>query len=211
MRTALAAPPSSSGDMAGVLEGSESSAGGISMDADVASEVFASMLANRLTRDEVLTMPLGVAVPLLEALRVCRARPPEGLQPAGYALLARDDLVAQVHAIPPPPKAPRSLPELSSSSLRCNRYLQRCLFDAPHPSDWLRHNTQAAGGIQATVATSTNRHRGGVDDAALRVDDDGTTVNCEVTSLRFGRDRRVQEVQRLLCSAKPVPVSVHQV
>lgn len=93
---ALASAPSEDG-MQGVMEaGEESSDGESTVEAGVVSAVLGSMISNNLTRDEVTTLPFGVGVPLLEAGRACRAHPPEGLEPAGYALLQRDDLAAQV-------------------------------------------------------------------------------------------------------------------
>lgn len=160
--------------MTGVREGndpmSSPSSGSLSM--DVAVEVLASMIDNKVTREEIMTLPFGVAVPLLEIVRACRTNPPEGLPASGYALLSRDDLVAQ---------------SVGSWDARVTTR---------------SHRGEAAGRIGGNRAG---------EEALVISGDDGTTVNSDVTALRFGKDLRVKEVQRLLCSSKPVLVRVHQV
>jgi anaphase-promoting complex subunit 1 len=134
----------------------------------------------RVGAAQLARLPHGVALPLHEALAAVRAEPPAGWPAAAYVLLGRPDL-AQQCAPPgaaPPPARPHVLP------------LPDTVPDAVAAAA-----AAAAPSGPAAAAGAGAEEVDGMEDMA-RV----------VGPLRFGRDARLLEVRRLLCSALPVPV-----
>ncbi|CAI5466799.1 unnamed protein product [Closterium sp. Yama58-4] len=84
--------------------GAESGGGGVVAAAGehsvagVSERCVAAMVAARMGRSDLQRLPPAVALPLLQALHVCRENPPPGWPAAAYVLVGRDDLAATATA-----------------------------------------------------------------------------------------------------------------
>ncbi|CAI7919194.1 unnamed protein product, partial [Closterium sp. NIES-53] len=101
----------------------------------VSERCVAAMVAAHMGRSDLQRLPPAVALPLLQALHVCRENPPSGWPAAAYVLVGRDDLAAT-----------------ATTCLRCfslrHSPLPRCF--SPH-----LHLSSAGGGT--TTATAPSR------------------------------------------------------
>ncbi|KAL0039031.1 hypothetical protein WJX77_005730 [Trebouxia sp. C0004] len=82
-----------------------------------AQKLVLAMVDREWTLPDLDTLPLGVALPLREALQRCRAKAPSGWPLAAYVLIGRDDIAATVQAsvaLPPEGASPQSLLPLAS-------------------------------------------------------------------------------------------------
>jgi anaphase-promoting complex subunit 1 len=128
-------------------------------------------------------VPFGVALPLRQALSLCRHSPPSDWPAAAYDLIDRQDLAAlKVHS--PSSSVHRILLNLCWFSFRIQRGPQR-QHEAPSMS-----TAQMASNMSAVAGTEHTPEE--------NADTDGLKLMEKATSLRFGRDRRVKEVCRLL-------------
>lgn len=63
--------------------------------AEVAEAVALAMSSEEFTLHDLECLPIGLALPLREALRVCRYNPPNNWPTSAYELISRDDLAYQ--------------------------------------------------------------------------------------------------------------------
>ncbi|CAI5939030.1 unnamed protein product [Closterium sp. NIES-64] len=66
--------------------------------AGLSERCVAAMVAAHMGRSDLQRLPPAVALPLLQALHVCRENPPPGWPAAAYVLVGRDDLAATATA-----------------------------------------------------------------------------------------------------------------
>ncbi|KAL3147502.1 hypothetical protein ABBQ38_014558 [Trebouxia sp. C0009 RCD-2024] len=83
-----------------------------------AEKLVMAMVNQGWTLPDLDTLPLGVALPLREALQHCRGQPPAGWPSAAYVLIGRDDIAATAEASAAAPLDPphSSLPLASPAS-----------------------------------------------------------------------------------------------
>ncbi|XP_048585959.1 anaphase-promoting complex subunit 1 isoform X2 [Nematostella vectensis] len=125
-----------------------------------AERVIMFMAGQGVTATDLDRLPIGVGLPLREAIHMCTRNPPFNLSQEAFSLIGREDLAAQASA-----RDKEILPQhgpLSKTALK-------------------------EGDI-----------------------DDGMEFSDEIMKLRFGEDLRVQEVRRLLQSARPAQVRLVQ-
>ncbi|CAG8474689.1 1003_t:CDS:2 [Acaulospora colombiana] len=120
------------------------------------------------------SLPFGVAIPLREAIRKCREEPPSNWPGEAYILVGREDLAELSCGIP-----------VGYIHTRVNKMESK-------PRDILQI-------VEPTNSASTSTSQD------QQQDNTGTEIsNREVSDLRFGNDKRLIEVQRLLQSCNVV-------
>jgi hypothetical protein len=139
---------------------------------------------------DVLSLPFGVAMPLLDAVHRCRSYPPTNWPVAAYALIGREDLVRVAHGSPGDRGG-------GAEGGKGAIDVSRCVVVAAASSSVayvcaLRQRWCACG-----VAMRLVDMHDGYDDL------DGFATVQRLVPLRFGRDQRLQEAGRMLSSSTP--------
>ncbi|KAF9219333.1 hypothetical protein BS17DRAFT_740882 [Gyrodon lividus] len=119
------------------------------------------------------SLPLGVAAPLREAIRTCQLSPPPHWQSEHYELIGRRDLAFSVAKVQP----------VTS---------QQGIFQSAETYMTSHHRTTMSALAEQAKSTSL-----GEVDAISGVELDLKGF----TNIRFGQDRRLEEVARMLCSS----------
>jgi Anaphase-promoting complex sub unit 1 C-terminal domain/APC1 beta sandwich domain/Anaphase-promoting complex subunit 1 middle domain len=196
-----------------------------------AHELVRSMVEEHFGMSDIECLPFGVALPLREALRSCRYSPPTRWPAQAFLLVGREDITRlfnSTHPFSESTSAGSTLAGGAGKSLfqhlrpRDNpAYAHDDSSDSvtlPVPTSSLvsqaaQSHLQATGDahIQHTGllhvrydawdSTATASQHAAYD--AIN-DPDGTLYVEALCALRFGRDRRLKEVRRLLTSTKPV-------
>ncbi|KAF8954432.1 hypothetical protein BDZ97DRAFT_1928284 [Flammula alnicola] len=138
-----------------------------------AENVIYQMVSQNGERDVSSELPLGVAAPLREAARTCQLAPPGNWPLEAYRVIGRNDLAASATQNP--------------DTFISDGYKSRkeSIVKSYKPRETI-------GGITAEARTLA-----GEADGASGVD-----INLkEFTDVRFGLDRRLEEVARMLCSS----------
>ncbi|ERN05300.1 anaphase-promoting complex subunit 1 isoform X1 [Amborella trichopoda] len=144
-----------------------------------------AMVAEGFGSQQLDLLPAGVSLPLRHALDRCRESPPVDWPAAAYVLVGREDLAMTCFGHKPP--SGQSLVSLSSPYMLHVRpvTVPSSIFDASALDGNTVENTDSLDGSAA---------------------DGMEQIFNSSTHLRFGRDLRLNEVRRLLCSARPVAV-----
>ncbi|KAF5193734.1 Anaphase-promoting complex subunit [Thalictrum thalictroides] len=137
-------------------------------------------------------LPAGVSLPLRHALDKCRELPPTDWPAGAYVLIGREDLALSCF-------------ERSSKSKELEVHNTTGLISISSPYMQHLHPMMIPSSISDTIGTE-----------GVKIEDtdalDGSMVDGmehifnSSTQLRYGRDLRLNEVRRLLCSARPVSV-----
>ena len=152
---------------------------------DVAHEkLVLGMVAVGCLGQELESLPFAIALPLREAIWSCRQDPPQGWPADAYVLIGREDLAW-------------NSPDLDSKRSPMNT------------GSWSTHSKPRAGPDRNPIA---KLERGAQSDEAAPTGADktcdGTEIGTALPYLRFGKDQRLKEVQRLLNSSKPTLLKV---
>ncbi|KAL6581232.1 hypothetical protein OROMI_007155 [Orobanche minor] len=136
-------------------------------------------------------LPAGVSLPLRHAIDKCRESPPSNWAAAAYVLLGREDL-ALLHFRNPTKYDKADFAKSNLISVSTPYMLPLHPVTIPSSvSDTLEMDSTKLDGIAA--------FEGSAADGMEHIFNSGT-------QLRYGRDLRLNEVRRLLCSARPVAV-----
>ncbi|KAK9124538.1 hypothetical protein Sjap_014140 [Stephania japonica] len=154
--------------------------------------VVLAMVAEGFGLQHLDLLPAGVSLPLRHALDKCRESPPNDWPPAAYVLIGREDLASS-----------RSEHTCKSGDLESSGFANLISVSAPY----MLH-------LRLVSIPSTIFDTMGLDNNKVEETDsfEGSTVDgmehifTSSTQLRYGRDLRLNEVRRLLCSARPVAV-----
>jgi hypothetical protein len=139
----------------------------------VEQELVEFLVRSNVTLDALDCVPLGVVLPVREAIGRCRAAPPADWSAAAYRLIGRPDLVMDVD------------PDVSKR--------QRLDAEAHvmHTSDGALDVRDVSGGLVAQASEDS------LESKRLAANAPGE-LRQRVCELRFGRDRRLVDVTRLL-------------
>ncbi|XP_073016150.1 anaphase-promoting complex subunit 1 isoform X1 [Primulina eburnea] len=135
-------------------------------------------------------LPAGVSLPLRHALDKCRESPPTDWSAAAYVLLGREDL------------ALLRLTETKSVKLDDKKLN---LISASTPYMLHLHPVTIPSSVLDTLEFDSAKVED-VDALEGTVKDGMDHIFNSSTQLRYGRDLRLNEVRRLLCSARPVAI-----
>ncbi|CAK9172113.1 unnamed protein product [Ilex paraguariensis] len=151
-----------------------------------------AMVGERFGLQQLDLLPAGVSLPLRHALDKCRESPPTDWPAAAYILLGRQDLALSCssHSRQSKELEPHTKLNLVSMS---TPYMQH-LHPVTIPS-----SVSDTIGLENTKLEDT--------DSVDGISTDGMEhIFNSSTQLRYGRDLRLNEVRRLLCSARPVAI-----
>ncbi|KAG6765462.1 hypothetical protein POTOM_029505 [Populus tomentosa] len=151
-----------------------------------------AMVGERFGQQQLDSLPSGVSLPLRHALDKCRESPPTDWSAAAYVLLGREDLALSRSALPCKSGELETQPNVNLISMSTPYMLHL------HPVT-----------IPSTVSDTT-----GLESAKFEDSDsaDGSMMDGmehifnSSTQLQYGRDQRLNEVRRLLCSTRPVAI-----
>ncbi|KAL5734362.1 hypothetical protein ACOSP7_032223 [Xanthoceras sorbifolium] len=151
-----------------------------------------AMVGENFGLQQLDLLPCGVSLPLRHALDKCRESPPTDWPAAAYILLGREDLALSCLA-------------RSSKSKELETQINVNLISMSTP--YMLH-------LHPVTVTSTVSDTNGSDSTKFEDTDsvDGSMTDGmehifnSSTQLRYGRDLRLNEVRRLLCSSRPVAI-----
>ncbi|KAF8990247.1 hypothetical protein BDQ17DRAFT_1372131 [Cyathus striatus] len=126
------------------------------------------------------SLPLGIAAPLREAARTCQLSPPGNWPLEAYKAIGRNDLAASA----------------SDSHDIFFRDGYRSIKDYLNPS----HSRRTIGEVVADAKVAANGDLDTISGVELNLED--------FTDIRFGQDRRLEEVARMLCSSNVPAVRI---
>ncbi|WOL06876.1 anaphase-promoting complex subunit 1 isoform X1 [Canna indica] len=149
-----------------------------------------AMVGERFGRQQLDLLPLGVSLPLRHALDKCRESPPTDWPAAAYVLVGREDLAMACLGSLSKEHESQSTSNLVAISVPYMLQLQPVCI----PSSL----TEITGSDSMKLEDSDSSYRS--------LEDGMEHIFNSSTQMRFGRDLRLNEVRRLLCSAKPVAV-----
>ncbi|THV06211.1 hypothetical protein K435DRAFT_960693 [Dendrothele bispora CBS 962.96] len=131
------------------------------------------MVETGIGEDFISKLPLGIAAPLKEAARSCQLAPPTEWPLAAYTAIGREDVGASVCQNPDvlSKDGYLSMKEYTNPN-RPRRTINQIVHEA---------NTLTAGEVETSTGVELDLE--------------------EFTSVRFGQDRRLEEVARMLCSS----------
>ncbi|PIA32336.1 hypothetical protein AQUCO_04500142v1 [Aquilegia coerulea] len=151
-----------------------------------------AMVAEGFGLRQLDLLPAGVSLPLRHALDKCRESPPTDWPAGAYVLIGREDLALSCF-------------ERSNKSKELEVHSTTGLISISSPYMQHLHPVTIPSSISDTIGTE-----------GVKIEDtdalDGSMVDGmehifnSSTQLRYGRDLRLNEVRRLLCSARPVSV-----
>ncbi|KAK4273718.1 hypothetical protein QN277_017057 [Acacia crassicarpa] len=151
-----------------------------------------AMVGERFGLQQLDSLPFGVSLPLRHALDKCRDSPPNDWPASAYVLLGRQDLAM-------------------SSLARESKYRE---FERPINVNVISMSTPYMLNLHPVTISSTISDAIGLEGAKFEDTDsvDGSMIDGmehifnSSTQLRYGRDLRLNEVRRLLCSSRPVAI-----
>ncbi|KAL1825219.1 hypothetical protein ACET3Z_011997 [Daucus carota] len=151
-----------------------------------------AMVGERFGLQQLDLLPAGVSLPLRHALDKCRESPPTDWPAAAYVLLGREDLalLCSAHSRKSKENEPHTNMNLISMSTPYMLHL--------HPVT-IPSSTSDTNESEITKLEDTDSVDGSLNDGMEHI------FNSSM-QLRYGRDLRVNEVRRLLCSARPVAI-----
>lgn len=151
-----------------------------------------AMVGERFGLQQLDSLPSGVSLPLRHALDKCRDSPPNDWPAAAYVLLGRQDLA------------------MSTLAREC-KYKE---IETPTNVNVISMSTPYMLNLHPVTVSSTISDAIGLEGTKLEDTDsvDGSMLDGmehifnSSTQLRYGRDLRLNEVRRLLCSSRPVAI-----
>ncbi|XP_054788723.1 anaphase-promoting complex subunit 1 isoform X4 [Prosopis cineraria] len=151
-----------------------------------------AMVGERFGLQQLDSLPFGVSLPLRHALDKCRDSPPNDWPASAYVLLGRQDLAM-------------------SSLARESKYRE---FERPTNVNVISMSTPYMLNLHPVTISSTISDAIGLEGAKFEDTDsvEGSMIDGmehifnSSTQLRYGRDLRLNEVRRLLCSSRPVAI-----
>ncbi|OMO50083.1 Anaphase-promoting complex subunit 1 [Corchorus capsularis] len=151
-----------------------------------------AMVGEKFGLKELDSLPSGVSLPLRHALDKCRESPPADWPASAYVLLGREDLALSCLAH-----------SCKFKELETQRNVNLISMSTPyilrlHPVT-IPSTVSDTIGLESTRFEDTDSIDGSMADGMEYI------FSC-CTQLRYGRDLRLNEVRRLLCSAKPVAI-----
>ncbi|XP_058110276.1 anaphase-promoting complex subunit 1 isoform X2 [Magnolia sinica] len=151
-----------------------------------------AMVGERFGLQHLDLLPAGVSLPLRHALEKCRECPPTDWPAAAYVLVGREDLAMTCSGSARKSKEPVSEANVNLVSVSAPYMLH--LHPVSIPS-----STSDMTGLDGVTIEDADSIDGSMVDGMEHM------FNAS-TQLRYGRDLRLNEVRRLLCSARPVAV-----
>ncbi|XP_020168508.1 anaphase-promoting complex subunit 1 [Aegilops tauschii subsp. strangulata] len=148
-----------------------------------------AMVAEKFGRQQLDLLPIGVSLVLRHALDKCRESPPDDWPAPAYVLVGREDLATAKMGSARKETGFGNNDNLTSISVPYMLHLQP--VTVPTASD---------------VPTSEVLNSEDTDAVYRSVEDGMEHIFTSTTQLRYGRDLRLNEVRRLLCSARPVAI-----
>ncbi|KAG8651462.1 hypothetical protein MANES_07G131200v8 [Manihot esculenta] len=151
-----------------------------------------AMAGERFGLQQLDSLPSGVSLPLRHVLDKCRESPPTDWSAAAYVLLGREDLALShlTHTHKSKELETQSNVNLISMSSPYMLHL--------HPVT-IPSSVSDTTGLESSKFEDTDSAEGPMMDGMEHI------LNSS-TQLRYGRDLRLNEVRRLLCSARPVAI-----
>ncbi|CAB4301392.1 unnamed protein product [Prunus armeniaca] len=151
-----------------------------------------AMVGEKFGLQQLDSLPSGVSLPLRHALGKCRESPPIGWPAAAYVLLGREDLALSYLA--------RSC---KSKELETQTNVNLISMSAPYMLHL--HPVTIPSAVSDTIGFDNTKFED-ADSADGSMTDGMEHIFNSSTQLRYGRDLRLNEVRRLLCSARPVAI-----
>jgi len=144
-------------------------------------------------------LPFGVALPIRQALRYLRYHPPPDWPSEAYILLARDDLACSA------PPADRLMMKKQRRKKNSGAFSTSLfLTERNDVTTSLPPLKKSSMGTEAVGAS-----KGSENAATSKSFEDGTEImNDEISSLRFRRDARLRDAQRILKTSQPLIVKI---
>ncbi|KAJ9175912.1 hypothetical protein P3X46_014412 [Hevea brasiliensis] len=151
-----------------------------------------AMVGERFGLQQLDSLPSGVSLPLRHVLDKCRESPPTDWPAAAYVLLGREDLALShlTHTCKSKELETQSNVNLISMSSPYMLHL--------HPVT-IPSAVSDTTGLESSKFEDTDSADGSMMDGMEHIFNSST-------QLRYGRDLRLNEVRRLLCSARPVAI-----
>ncbi|KAJ3746045.1 hypothetical protein DFH05DRAFT_1442763 [Lentinula detonsa] len=138
-----------------------------------AENAVRQMVVSGINEDFIARLTLGIAAPLREAIRTCQMTPPTDWPQEAYKAISRDDVAASVY---PGPDT-----RLTNGYRSAKEYLT-----SSRPR-------KTIGQIASSAKAATSGESETTTGVELELD--------EFASIRFGQDRRLEEIARLLSSS----------
>ncbi|KAJ4980944.1 hypothetical protein NE237_031781 [Protea cynaroides] len=151
-----------------------------------------AMVAERFGLQQLDLLPAGVSLPLRHVLDSCRESPPTDWPAAAYVLIGREDLAL-------------SCVEHLSNSKDTESQMSLNLISISTPYMLRLHPVT----VPSSISDPTGLEGVKIEDADSldgSMADGMEHIFNSSTQLRYGRDLRLNEVRRLLCSARPVAI-----
>uniref|UniRef100_J3M678 Anaphase-promoting complex subunit 1 n=1 Tax=Oryza brachyantha TaxID=4533 RepID=J3M678_ORYBR len=149
-----------------------------------------TMVAEKFGRQQLDLLPIGVSLVLRHALDKCREFPPDDWPAPAYILVGRDDLAMTKMGSGRKENGFWNNDNLTSISVPYMLHLQPVTVP-----------TTALDVPSSEILNSED-----TDSVYRSVEDGMEHIFTSTTQLRYGRDLRLNEVRRLLCSARPVVI-----
>uniref|UniRef100_A0A2P2JSX6 Anaphase-promoting complex subunit 1 n=4 Tax=Rhizophora mucronata TaxID=61149 RepID=A0A2P2JSX6_RHIMU len=151
-----------------------------------------AMVGEKFGLQQLDLLPCGVSLPLRHALDKCRESPPTNWPAAAYVIIGREDLALSCLPHSCKYKEHKPLPDGHLVSMSVPYMLH--LHSVTIPS-----TVSDTFGLESTKFEDTDSADGSMTDGMEHIFNSST-------QLQYGRDLRLNEVRRLLCSAKPVAI-----
>ncbi|XP_047093985.1 anaphase-promoting complex subunit 1 isoform X1 [Lolium rigidum] len=149
-----------------------------------------AMVGENFGRQQLDLLPIGVSLALRHALDKCRESPPDDWPAPAYVLVGREDLATA-----------------KMGSLRKENGFSNNDSSTSISVPYMLHLQPVTVPTTASDAPTSEVLNSEDTDAVYRSVEDGMEhIFTSTTQLRYGRDLRLNEVRRLLCSARPVAV-----
>lgn len=156
-----------------------------------------AMVEEGFRLEDIESIPYGVALPLREAMRSCRQNPPGNWPQEAYVLIGREDLAKMLMTSPTPSdggEGDYSKSNTVSETVNLDRQVDVAI-GGNH-----QNSTTAITDPKTAAADHFNDKEA--------AEEDGTALIARQANLRFGRDRRLKEVQRILRSNRRSCISI---
>eukprot|EP00178_Gracilaria_changii_P009992 TRINITY_DN290_c0_g1_i1.p1 TRINITY_DN290_c0_g1~~TRINITY_DN290_c0_g1_i1.p1 ORF type:complete len:1791 (-),score=140.12 TRINITY_DN290_c0_g1_i1:12125-17497(-) len=156
---------------------------------NIAEALCLAMVEDDFGRTDIDSLPFGTALPLQDALWVCRQQPKESWPSEMYTLIGREDLLRV------PLKHDSNEPEIqtNSSTIDENHALLQVRARGALSSEPSHDISSVVQKIAPTVGVSKST-------SDTSETNDGCDMKGDIYRLRFSDDRRVEEVRRILRS-----------
>ncbi|XP_065870277.1 anaphase-promoting complex subunit 1 isoform X2 [Euphorbia lathyris] len=151
-----------------------------------------AMVGERFGLQQLDSLPFGVSLPLRHVLDKCRESPPIDWPAAAYALLGREDL---------------ALPHLDHShkSKDLETHPNVNLISISVPYMLHLHPVTIPSAVSESTGSESSKFEDS-DSADGSMMDGMEHIFNSSSQLRYGRDLRLNEVRRILCSARPMAI-----